>query len=149
MAEFEHAAEILFDKPAEEGGEAEREGVSDFVAEDGGVRTVGLEDVLVAPRGEGAFFLDVGEEAVVFVFGVDGDPRFVKRSEEEAEFDAGTDLEATGAGDDLDLLPRREEEGEDVVALVEGEESFDGDREAGLMDKFGHCCIDCNMGRGG
>lgn len=149
MAEFEHAAQILFDEPAEEGSEAQREGVFDFVAEDGGVGSVGAEDVLVAPRCKGAFFLDVGEEAVVLVFGVDCEPGFVKRPEEEAEFDAGAGLEPTGAGDDFHLLPGGKEKGEDVVTFVEGEEFFDGDREAGLMDEFGHWSIDFTMGRGG
>lgn len=139
MAEFEHAAEILFDEPAEEGGEAEGEGVFDFIAEEGGVGAVGDKPVGVAPGGEGAFFLDVGEEAVVFVFGVDGNPGFVEGPEEETEFDAGAGLQAAGAGDDFHLLPRGEEEGEDVVAFVEGEEFFDGHGESGLMDEFSHC----------
>lgn len=92
MAELEHAAEILFDEGAEEGCEAKGEGVFDFVAEEGGVGAVGDEAVGVAPGGEGALFLDVGEEAIVFVFGVDGDPGFVEGPEEEAEFDAGAGL---------------------------------------------------------
>ena len=129
---------FLFDEGAEEWGEAEGEGVFDFVAEEGGVGTVGDEAVGVAPGGEGAFFLDVGKETVVFVFGVDGDPGFIEGPEEEAEFDAGAGLQAAGAGDDFHLLPRGEEEGEDVVAFVEGEELFDGRGEAGLMDEFCH-----------
>ena len=138
MAELEHAAEILFDEGAEEGCEAEGEGVFDFVAEEGGVGAVGPKDVLVAPSGEGASFLDVGEEAVVLVFGVNGNPGFVEGPEEKAKFDAGADLQAAGAGDDFHLLPRGEEEGEDVVAFVEGEELLDGRGESGLMDEFCH-----------
>jgi hypothetical protein len=141
VAELEHAAEILFDEGAEEGCEAKGEGVFDFVAEEGGVGAVGDEAVGVAPGGERALFLDVGEEAIVLVFGVDGDPGFIKGPEEEAEFDAGARLQAAGAGDDFHLLPRGEEEGKDVVAFVEGEEFFDRDGEAGLIDEVGHCSI--------
>ena len=105
VAVFEHAAEVLVDQPAEEGREAEGEGVFDFVAEDTAV-AVGDETVAVAPEGEGAAFLDVGEEAVGLVFGVDGDPGFVEGPEQEAKLNAGADLQATFTGDDLDLLPR-------------------------------------------
>lgn len=136
VAELEHAAEVFFDEPAEDGRESEGEGVFDLIAEDGGVGAVGLKDVLVAPVGEGALFLDVGEEFVGFVFGVDGNPGFPEGAEEEAKLDASADAEAADAGDDLHLLPGGEEEGEDVRALVEGEEVFDRCGEAGLMDEL-------------
>lgn len=132
VAVLEHTAEVLIDQPAEEGREPQGESVFDFVTEDTAV-AVGDETVAVAPVGEGAFFLDVGEETVGFVFGVDGDPRFVEGTEEEAEFDAGAGLEAAFAGDDFDFLPRGEEEGEDVIPLMESEHLFGGGGEAGLM----------------
>lgn len=137
MTELEHAVEILFDEGGEESGEAEGEAVVDLVSEEAAV-AVGDEDVAVTPEGEGAFLLDVGEEAVVLVFGVDGDPGFVEGSKVDAELDAGADTEAAVAGDDLDLLPRREEEGEDVGALVEGEDVGRGRGEAGLVDELCH-----------
>ena len=90
MPEGEHAAEILFDEPAEDGIQAEWERVFDVVAEEAAV-AVGEEFVAVSPIGEGAFFLDVGEEFVVLVFGVDGDPGFVEGPEEKAKLDAGAD----------------------------------------------------------
>lgn len=132
VAVFEHAAEVLFDEPAEDGREAEGEGVFDLVTEDAAV-AIGDETVAVAPVGEGAFFLDVGEEAVGFVLGVDGDPGLVKRPEEEAKLDAGAGLEAAFTGDDFHLLPRGEEERKDVFTFVECEDLFRGSGEAGLM----------------
>jgi hypothetical protein len=133
MAVFKHAAEIFFDEPAEDGVEAEGEPVFNVVAEKAAV-AIGEKFVAVAPVGEGALFLDVGEEAVVLVFGVDGDPGFVKRAEQEAKLDAGADGETAGAGDDPHLLPRGEEELKDVVAFVEGEDLSGGEGEARLME---------------
>ena len=138
---LEHAAEIFFDQPTEEGIKAERQFVLNLVAENATV-AVGLENVAMAPVGERSRLLLVGEEAVVFVFGMDGDPGFIEGSKKDAELHTGTDFQAAGAGDDVDLPPWGEKEIENVTAFVEGEEGFRGNVKARLMDELGHG-IDC------
>jgi hypothetical protein len=133
MAEFEHAAETAVDQWAKDGVQTEGEGVFDVIGEEAAI-AVGQELVTVPPVGEGAGLLQIGEEAVGFVFGVEGDPGEEERAEEEAKLEAGADGNAAGLGDDSDLLPRGEEELEGVGALVEGEDLGGGVGEAGLME---------------
>jgi hypothetical protein len=137
VAKGEHAAEIHFDEPAEEVVHAKWERVFDLIAEDG-AGSIGPKNVLVAPVGKRALFLDVGKEAVVLVFSVDGNPGFVERPEEKAELDACAGVQAAGAGNDLHLLPGREEELEDIRAFMEGEEGFDGGGKTGFMNEVAH-----------
>jgi len=136
----EHAAEIFFDEPTKEGIQAEGEFILNLVAQNAAVAS-GLKNVAMAPVREWSRLLLVGEEAVVFVFGVDGHPGFIERSEAEAELDTGSNFQAAASRDDLDLLPGRKKEIENVAAFVEGEEGFRGGGKARLMNEMAHAAL--------
>ena len=100
--------------------------------------TIGRELMAVLPVGKRAPFLDIDKQPISDELGMDRNPGDWDWPDKHPEDEACSDFEASYAADHLDLLPRGDEVGEDVVTLMKRKNFLYGG--GNLRNKFEtHC----------
>lgn len=141
----EHAVELPADEAVDDGSAGEL--VGDAIGEPAAAFGFGRDDVDVQPVAEGAFHLQVGEEALVFVFDVAGEPADLQRPDADAELFLGADFEPSRLPDDLQGREGRREEFDDVGPFVKGPQTLRGEGEGRGVFEHVHACTQCKLKR--